>query len=202
MRQTLQHEENTNIYIFSEISFPVSIITMTNYSVLWSNHQNPLKHIHRSFQSFEMTHIHSASIDVYIVAKANVQNLFLKIDMKITNFRSVCGRIQSQELCLLVHMHLNVVIFIWIFVHWICTSAFTTMYIYTCVHFQKKGIFSYVFQGGFHNCTEWVVCTEYFVLLLIWKCWTVSLAQYIWLWSHINSDPSPLEIKFFSILSP
>lgn len=49
-----------------------------------------------------MTHIHSASIDVYIDAKANIQNLFLKIDMKITNFRSVCARRQSQELCLLV----------------------------------------------------------------------------------------------------
>jgi hypothetical protein len=49
---------------------------------------------------------------------------------------------RTGPFCLLVHMHMNFVIFLWIFVDWVWISTFMTMYIYRCTvdvhHFKKK----------------------------------------------------------------
>ena len=131
---------------------------------------------------------------MFSVTKFEMQNRFLKVHMKMTNFRCICARRQPQQFCLLVHIHMNFVIFIWIFLDWIWISTFATKYIYRCTmdmhHFKKKNETSrYVFQGGFYDHTEGVVCAEYFprqhcskiariLLSFYWNC--TILKDFVW----------------------
>jgi hypothetical protein len=77
-----------------------------------------------------------------------------------------------QEFCPPVHMQMKFVIFIWIFVKWVWISNFVTMHIYKCTigvcsfNFFKTP--KYSFNEVFMNCTEDVVCTEYFAELPRW----------------------------------
>lgn len=94
--------------------------------------------------------------------------------MKMTNSSCICTRRQSQEFCLLVHMPSEVCYFHMNF----CTLSLhlnfcNNVHLYICngsAPFKKKLIVIY-FKGGFTIVQlNGVVCTEYFGLLLIWKC--------------------------------
>ena len=130
---------------------------------------------------------------MFTVTKFKMQNCFLKVYMRMTNFRCICTRRpKPQELCLLVLIRMNFVIFIWIFLDWIWISTFATMYMYICTRdmhrFKKKNQASrYVFQGGFYDRAEGVVCTLHRIFsqttLLKYCQNTVSIetAQYWWI---------------------
>ena len=103
---------------------------------------------------------------MYFVSKVEMQNHFVKIHMKITNFICKCT---TRQNCLLVP-----------YASWVCHFCLSfcrlslrlnfwhIVHLMMCIIWYLLDICNYNFWRGFHVSTDQVICAEYFSTTYTW----------------------------------